>query len=187
MCAARRFQVTGGASGSRVERWEGRWVSPVYAVAGSLAPLAKTSDEAYRKRLDEACRQRADMDMWFSAPPERAYLAARLTDAVVAAAQQPGILPFRLTCTPYPPDARSRPQCAAGVRKTSASLNPRAIVEVGECPDTPGPDCVRVQLAKVPKRSPKIEDRWTLDITFDRGAPLGIEGVALSDTQLIID
>lgn len=188
MCEARRFQITGGFSGSRVVRTsDGQWSSPVYAVAGSLAPTAAASTKDYRRRLGEACKERSDMDMWFSAEPQSAYLGARLADAAVAAARRQGSLPFRLTCTPYPPDVRYRPQCVGDARGTIASINPRAILEVGECHEKAGPECISVQLAKVPERSTQIEDRWTLDIRFDRTNGFRIKDVALADTQLIID
>lgn len=188
MCEARRFQIAGGVSGSRVVRTsDGQWLAPVYAVAGSLAPVPEAQAKGYRSRLGQACRQRTDMDMWFSTEPERAYLGARLADAVVEGARQKGRLPFRLTCTPYPPDLHYRPQCAADVRETTASINPRAILYVGECHDEPRPDCVSVQLAKVPERSTQIEERWTLDIRFDQNDGLVIRDVELADTRLIID
>ena len=188
MCKARRFQITGGFFGSRLMRTsEGEWLSPVYAVAGSLAPVPEERARDYGRRLEQACGQRTDMDMWFSAEPERAYLGARLADAVVAAARQQSRLRFRLRCEPYPPDIHRQPQCAADVRRTTASMNPRAILEVGECHDEPGPDCVSVQLAKVPRRSTRIEDRWTLEIRFDQNDGLAIRDVELADTHIIFE
>lgn len=188
MCEARRYQITGGISRSRVVRTsDGQWLPPVYAVAGSLAPVPEARAKGYGRRLEQACRERTEMEMWFSAEPDRAYLGAHLADAVVAAARQQGSLPFRLRCTPYPPDVHYKPQCAADVRRTSASINPRAILEVRECYDKLTSDCVSVEIAKVPERSTTIEERWTLDITFDRTDGLRIEEVDLADTQLIIE
>jgi len=188
MCETRGLQVTGGFFGSRlVKTSAGKWLEPVYTVAGSLPPVSAAGANDYRGHLEQACRRRTDMDMWFSAEPGRAYLAARLADAVVAAARKRAKLPFRLHCRPYPPDIHDRPQCAKDVRAITASIKSRAILQVGECYEEPRPDCVSVDLAKVPERSTRIEDRWTLDIEFDQKGSLTITDVALSDTRIIID
>ncbi|WP_158266513.1 hypothetical protein [Allosphingosinicella deserti] len=195
MCEARRFQITAWFSGSRVmETSEGKWLEPVYAVSGSLAPFPEERARDYRRRLEQACRQRSDTDRWFGAEsdwfataPERAYLGARLVDAVVAAARQQGKLPFSLQCRPYTFDSPYRPQRAADVRKTAASLNPRAILEVRACNDEPRRNCVGVELAKFPEHSPPIEYRWDLEIRFDATDGLMIKDVALADTHLLID
>lgn len=68
----------------------------------------------------------------------------------------------------------------------TATLNPRAILEIRGCFDKSGLDCVSVELAKTPERSNMIGDRWTLDITLDHDKSQ-IKAVDLTDTQLIID
>lgn len=115
----------------------------------AAARLLRAFDKHRSWRFDQeaSCRQRRDMDMWFSADPRQAHLGARLADAVVAAARRQGSLPFRLRCTPYPADIPYWPQCALDVPRTTASIDPRAILEIRECHEKPGPECISVQLA----------------------------------------
>jgi hypothetical protein len=189
LCVARRFQITGGVSPSGVVGTSGgQWLPPVYIVAGSVAPVPQAQSPDYRRRLEQACAQRRDLDMGFrAAAPDQAYLGARLADAVIAAARQQGRLPFALRCTPFLPDMPEQPLCAADVRKSAASIDPRAILEIGSCYERPEPDCVRVELAKAPRRSAAIGDRWTLEISFDRDEDFRIRKVDLADTLIIFD
>ncbi|QNQ11671.1 hypothetical protein [Sphingomonas alpina] len=47
--------------------------------------------------------------------------------------------------------------------------------------------CSAIQFAKSPARIAKIEDRWTLEVTFIPERDLQIQAVDIEDTQLIID
>ncbi|MFC4254957.1 hypothetical protein GRI97_05940 [Altererythrobacter xixiisoli] len=186
ICMARRFQIgSTSEGGGEVKAADGEWRDNVYAIAGSVAPVPGPPSSDYKSRLLQACRKRSDMDMWYSAKSGQAYLAARLADAVIATARQPLGLPFELRCTPYPSSEREKPLCQADVRKSVASINPRAIIEVGDCFDAKFPNCLSIQFPKMPERSTQIEDRWTLNVHFkDNGI---IESVAVEDTRLIID
>lgn len=187
MCVVRPYQVAGsGLRGRDVRVHSQKWGPPVYTIAGSLAPIQGTPSAEYRARLSKACSERTDMDMWFNAQPKMAYLGASLADRVVAEARRAGALPFELRCTPFPADVPYSPSCAEDVRRVTATLNPRAILEIGSCFDKSELDCVSVELAKAPVRSHKIGDRWTLDITLDHDKSQ-IKAVDLTDTQLIID
>jgi hypothetical protein len=162
MCKARRFQIAAG-------------------YLGSATKVAKVADGEW---LDQACKQRTDMDMWYQVDPHYAYLAAQLADAVVASARHKGSLPFGLHCTLYP---RGKSRCQEDVRRSVASINPRAILEVHGCEEPKGSRCFAIQFAKSPARIAKIEDRWTLEITFIPGRDLQIHAVDVEDTQLNID
>ena len=187
MCVVRPYRVTGGRlRGGAIRVHNRKWEPPVYAVAGSLAPIKGTQSAEYRARLSKACSERADMDIWYNAQPKMAYLGASLADRVVAEARRAGALPFELRCTPFPADVPYAPGCAEDVRRVTATLNPRAILEISSCFDKSELDCVSVELAKTPERSHKIGDRWTLDITLDHDKSQ-IKAVDLTDTQLIID
>lgn len=186
MCVVRPYRVTSGRlRDGTIRVHTQKWEPPVYTIAGSLAPIQGTPSAEYRARLSKACRERTDMDIWYRAHPKMAYLGASLADRVVAEARRAGALFFELRCTPYPADVSSVPRCAEDVRRVTATLNPRAILEIGSCVDKSGLDCVSVELAKTPERSSMIGDRWTLDITLDHDKSQ-IKAVDLTDTQLII-
>jgi len=190
MCKARRFQIASSysrAAHNDVKTSDGEWIGDVYAVAGSVAPMPEPWPTEYKDRLLQACQQRSDLDMWYSAEASQAYLAASLADAVVATARRAGELPFVLSCTPYPDDETLKPQCEDDVRKSVASINPRAIIEVGKCFEATAVHCLAIQLPKTPERQTQIPDRWTLNVYFEQEGGLRIREVNVDDTQLIID
>lgn len=186
ICMARRFQISSTMErGGEVKVADGEWRDNVYTVAGSVAPMPGLPSNDYKSRLLQACRKRSDMDMWFSARSGQVSLTARLADVVIATARQHHSLPFELRCAPYSSSEREKPLCQGDVRKTVASINPRAIIEVGDCFDAKSSNCLSVQFPKMPERSTQIEDRWTLDVHFkDNG---DIQSVEVYDTRLIID
>lgn len=179
LCRARVY-VANGRAGDDPAKPGGSWQSDVFAVAGSVAPLPEPWPPGYRERLEAACRARRDMGHWYRAEKDRAYLGARLADAVVVAARRKGALPFRLSCPRLRDD--TRPKCADDVRKVVASINPRAIAQVGSCFDEPGADCVAVGMAKFPGPSSIDEEQWILHIRH-RNA-LRIESVAVHDVTI---
>lgn len=165
----------------------GEWQNDLFAVAGSVAPLPRTSRE-YTARLNAACRARRDMAIWFSAEPKDAVTAARLADLIVAAARRPGPIPFALSCRPYPADIREEPRCQANVRYTVASINPRAIVRVDDCFEILQRPCLAVLLAKFPDQpSLAEEEQWTLNVQYQDAAGLKIARVDVDDTQIIVE
>jgi hypothetical protein len=184
-CRAHRFEIM--SDYSKVKASDGKWSGSAYAVAGSVAPMPEPWGVDYKARLLQACRNRSDMDMWYWAEPRQAYLAARLADAIIATARQPGEMPFDLRCTPYAaPRFGQKPQCAADVRKSVASINSRAIISVDDCLKENALSCLKIQFPKETERLTKIVDRWTFNVHFeDRGNQ--IRKVEVQDTQLIID
>lgn len=190
ICRARHFAVPSMFSASArrvVKAGDGEWLPDVYAVAGSVAPLSEPWPDGYKSDLNRACQQRRDMDMWFSAEPHDAYRGAQLADAVIVAARRQDRLPFALSCTPFPPDMQWKPQCQDDVRKSVASIDPRAIIEVRPCDNPAKGKCLAVILAKKPERDTDIEDRWSLDISFRGDGALRIESVEVGDDQIIFD
>lgn len=188
ICTSRRFEISsrdGGTARREVAAGDGAWLGNVYAIAGSVAPLPSPRP-GYDAHLLEACRKRSDMDMWYSAPPGHAYLAARLADAVIASARQRGVLPFALRCRPYLDAGTEKPQCEADVRGSVASINPRAILAVDDCFDAQSANCLAIQFPKTPERSTKIEDRWTLNLYLEKDGRT-IQKVDVEDTQLNTD
>jgi hypothetical protein len=191
LCMARRY-VASGELVRGVPRGvsDGQWEADVYAVAGSVAPLAEPWPQKYRDRLEAACAGRRDQHMWFSSAPQSAYLAARLADAVVASARRPGELPFELICQSFPPDMPLLPRCAQDVRTSVSSIDPRAMISVSECDGEPASRCIAVELAQSPgKESDRehITGRWGLNIYFRDPNDPGIARVELADDQVIID
>lgn len=76
-------------------------------------------------------------------------------------------MPFALSCRPYPSDYDEVPRCQTDVRETVASINPRAIVEVGECFEIKGRPCLAVSIAKFPEdRYSADRDQWTLNVQY---------------------
>lgn len=188
LCRARVYLANGGAADDPGKP-SGSWQPDVFAVAGSVAPLPRPWPRGYRERLEAACRARRDMGFWYRAEPDQAYPAARLADAVIAAAGRKGAMPFRLSCRPWPAAATpERARCAEAVRKIVASINPRAIVQVGPCLEKPRPDCLAVAMAKFPERSSSIEEeQWTLNIRRRDEGGLRILSVEVEDTVIIVE
>jgi hypothetical protein len=167
----------------------GSWEPDAYAVAGSVAPLARPWPANYSARLEAACAARRDMGYWYRAPPGKAYLSARLADSVIASAGRRGALPFRLSCRPFPPDMAKQPRCWGSVRKDVAAMNPRAILSVYECPGPARPPCLAINLPKFPERSrgdAEEEELWTLNVEYRDEGELRIDKVVVADDKLII-
>lgn len=193
LCQARAFLVMRDRSGPREREdrpvgKDGAWTRDVFAVAGSVAPLPDAVPIGYTARLNDACAARRDMAVWFPAEPRDAAVAARVADAVVTAARRPGPLPFTLTCRPYPAGVQAVPGCSKDVRRTVAAIEPRAVVEVGECFDTTQRPCIVVALAQRPDdTSTAGELQWTLTVTYGNDGSLQIGKVNVEDTQRIVE
>lgn len=192
MCSARRYFIRRDYSrGLLVKASDGEWLDNAYAVAGSLAPLAPGKSKHYGARLQQACDSRADQGMWFPAErPEDAYLGAQLADAVVAAARRANPLPFKMICTPFAEGEREKPICENDVRKSVASINPRAIVAVDRCEGPESQRCISIDLAKSPGTESTLdrtEDRWTILVRIEESQQPLIQSVEISDARLIIE
>jgi hypothetical protein len=157
----------------------------VFAVAGSVAPLPHPSPPGYAGRLDAACRARLDMGLWYEAPAGKAYEAARLADAVVASARRSGALPFELRCRPFPSGVPEPPRCMGDVRKTVASIHPRAIVQVEDCLEKTQLPCLTVGIAMSPERGQAAaENQWMLSIQYRGGDQPRIVQVDVDDAYI---
>lgn len=164
----------------------GNWQPDVYAVAGSVAPLPRPWPTGYADRLRASCAARRDMGFWYDAPPDKAYVSARLADAIVASARRPGPLPFELACRPYGPGVSGKPRCANDVRKTVASIDPRAILSAGKCLRAPNPNCLVLQMAKSGARSSVMggDQWWTFNVEYRDEGELRIGEVTVEDTRI---
>lgn len=190
MCRGRVYSVMNGRfdKATAPKSAAGGWQDDIFAVAGSVAPLPHPPARAYSARLSAACGQRRDMPIWFSAEPGIAVVAARLADLVVVAARRPGPIPFELSCRPYPADMHEVPRCRANVRRTVASINPRAITKVDECFEIKQRPCLAVSIAKFPDQASLAdEEQWTLNVQYKNASELNIARVDVDDTQIIVD
>lgn len=189
-CQARVYRVlSGDPTPAARPALRGEWSDNVYSVAGSVAPLPEPSPSGYRERLDAACKARRDMAAWFYSKPGTAYIGARLADLVVATARRAGALPFELECTPFPPDVAESPACAADVRRTVASMDPRAIMMVEDCLGHPlEPGCLKIVLAQMPARGSSAEEyQWSLEVRHRDDGRLRIEAVDVGDHYVTFD
>lgn len=190
MCRGRVYSVMNGPVDKPATpgTTAGEWQDDIFAVAGSVAPLPHPPAKAYSARLSAVCGQRRDMPIWFSAEPGMAVVAARLADLVVTAARRPETIPFALSCRPYPADIHEVPRCRTNVRRTVASINPRAIMRVGECFEIEQRPCLAVSIAKSPDQASLAdEDQWTLNVQYKDASKLNIASVVVDDTQIVVD